>query len=98
MAEQDQQLPDGRPRNAGVQINEDEIHTVQIRIPPFWKTNPQLWFTQTEAQFATAGIRSDISKYNNLVGKLDIDILNNVSDIVLNPPAQDKYQTLKNRL
>lgn len=74
------------------------VNTVQIKIPPFWKADPDLWFIQIEAQFATAGIRADLSKYNQIVGKLDTDTLTAVSDIVKNPPANDKYQTLKNRL
>jgi len=74
------------------------INTVQIKIPPFWKADPALWFIQIEAQFTTAGIRSDLSKYNQIVGKLDTDTLTAVSDIVKNPPAVNRYETLKNRL
>ena len=41
-----------------------KVNTVQIKIPPFWKADPDLWFLQIEAQLTTAGIRSDLSKYN----------------------------------
>lgn len=74
------------------------VNTTQIKIPPFWKADPELWFLQIEAQFTSAGIRTDLSKYNQIVGKLDTDTLTAVSDIVKNPPANDKYQTIKNRL
>lgn len=88
---------DGQPILNDVPQNE-RVNTVQIKIPPFWKADPALWFIQIEAQFATANIRADLSKYNQIVGKLDPDTLTAVSDIVKNPPAQNKYQALKNRL
>jgi hypothetical protein len=88
---------DGPPLAAAGQ-NQARINTVQLKIPPFWKTDPELWFFQVEAQFATAYIRSDLSKYNQIVGNLDSDTLSSVSDIIKHPPANDKYITLKNRL
>jgi len=90
--EVDGQLPPNVPQNRG------RVNSVQIKLPTFWKADPDLWFLQIEAQFHTAGIRSDLSKYNQIVGKLDTDTLSAVSDIVKNPPANDKYITLKNRL
>lgn len=78
--------------------NQGSVNTIQIKIPPFWKADPELWFFQIEAQFTSANIRSDLSKYNQIVGKLDTDTLTAVSDIVKNPPANNKYQTLRDRL
>lgn len=105
MAEADQQQQavdpdeqvDGHRINAAPNDN-NAVRQIQIKIPPFWKADPALWFFQIEAQFATAGIRADLSKYNQIVGKLDTDTLTAVSDIVKNPPANDKYLTLRNRL
>lgn len=85
---------DGAEANAA----NGRINTIQIKIPPFWKADPELWFLQVEAQFATASIRADLSKYNHIVGKLDTDTLTAVSDIVKNPPDANKYQALKTRL
>lgn len=89
---------DGHQPNNAPQHHRAIVNSVQIKIPPFWKQDPDLWFRQIEAQFSTAGIRADLSKYNQIVGKLDSDILTSVSDIVKNPPDHNKYQTLKNRL
>lgn len=86
---------DGAQRAAN---NNDGIRTVQLKLPPFWKARPQLWFLQIEAQFQTNAIRADLSKYNHLVGKLDTDILDKVSDLVLSPPTDNKYIALKDRL
>lgn len=88
---------DGHRINAAAN-NDNAVRQVQIKIPPFWKADPDLWFFQIEAQFATAGIRADLFKFNQIVGKLDTDTLTAVSDIVKNPDAVDKYLTLKNRL
>ncbi|XP_037034323.1 uncharacterized protein LOC119073129 [Bradysia coprophila] len=78
--------------------NHGRIDAVQIKMPPFWKADPELWFLQIEAQFSSANIRTDLSKYNQIVGKLDSDILSKVSDIVKNPPATHKYDAIKARL
>ena len=51
-----------------------------------------------EAQFLTTGITVDKTKYNYVIQCLDDDSLTEVSDIVLNPPATDRYAALKDRL
>lgn len=96
--EQEQQIEvDGAQAPAPIN-NDNNIRSVHLKLPPFWKAKPQLWFMQIEAQFQTNAIRADSTKYNHLVGKLDTDILDKVSDIVMNPPANNRYQTLKDRL
>ncbi|XP_065199573.1 uncharacterized protein LOC135831195 [Planococcus citri] len=80
--------------------DQQQLHVarVAIKCPPFWKINPRLWFAQIESQFSNANIVSDLTKYNTVVGHIESEILNAVSDIVLNPPNQGKYETLKTRL
>lgn len=74
------------------------INRIQVKVPPFWKQNPQLWFKQLEAQFANSNITTDLTKFNTIVGVIDTDILSHVSDIVLTPPAQNAYDSIKARL
>lgn len=78
--------------------NRHEINRVAIKIPPFWKANPALWFCQLEAQFKTSGITQDETKYNSVVAAIESEILAQVSDLILDPPDNDKYDTLKKRL
>ncbi|GBM49586.1 Transposon Ty3-I Gag-Pol polyprotein [Araneus ventricosus] len=71
------------------------IARVGVKLPPFWKANPALWFVQLEAQFALAGITVDDTKFNYVISAVDSEILNSVSDIILRPPDIDKYTILK---
>ncbi len=78
--------------------NNASVSRIQVRVPPFWKQNHQLWFRQLEAQFANSNIVSDLTKFNTIVGVVESDILSSVSDIVLNPPAANMYEAIENRL
>ncbi|KAK9876232.1 hypothetical protein WA026_012533 [Henosepilachna vigintioctopunctata] len=81
--------------------NENEagqIARVSVKLPSMWRNNIKLWFAQVESNFEIAGITNDSTKFNYVVAAIDTDILSTVSDIVLNPPAQQKYFTIKNRL
>ncbi|GFR05973.1 uncharacterized protein TNCT_56021 [Trichonephila clavata] len=84
--------------NLNSAINDTTVSRVGVKLPPFWKANPALWFVQLEAQFALAGITADDTKFNHVISAIDSDISNCVCDIILKPPDADKYSTLKNRL
>lgn len=83
-------LPDAQPNN--------NVNAVKIRVPPFWKNDPQLWFLQLEAQFALSNIVSDLTKFNTVVGNIEPNFLDSVKDIIRNPPANNRYETIKTRL
>lgn len=77
---------------------QNEVLNVHVRAPPFWRANPALWFAQLEAQFDVYRISKDKMRYNHAVSALDTQILEQVSDIILDPPDDERYQTLKKRL
>ncbi|KAG8240015.1 hypothetical protein J437_LFUL017750 [Ladona fulva] len=71
------------------------VDHVAIRVPPFWPEDPVLWFAQLERQFVTANVSADATKYAYVVGNLEAQYSREVRDILVNPPAAEKYATLK---
>ena len=71
---------------------------VSVKLPEFWKNDPSMWFAQAEAQFALAGIVRDDTKYYHIISRIDQSIICHVSDLIQNPPAQQKYDAVKTRL
>ncbi|XP_011699128.1 PREDICTED: uncharacterized protein LOC105456630 [Wasmannia auropunctata] len=74
------------------------IKSRQITLPPFYKQNPRLWFAQIELAFANHNITSDTTKFRQLAAQLSGDVLDSVSDIILSPPRENKYETIKKRI
>lgn len=74
------------------------ISTVTLKLPPFWPADPVLWFVQVESQFATRRITADMSKYHHVVSSLSPAIATEVRDLLISPPAEDAYNTLKAQL
>lgn len=71
--------------------------TVSSRLPEFWCDQPRLWFIQCEAILKPQKL-ADEAKFNLVVTKLGKDVITQVSDILLKPPAERKFETLKSRL
>ncbi|CAB0044437.1 unnamed protein product [Trichogramma brassicae] len=68
------------------------------RLPAFWRSDPDLWFLQVEAQFNIHQVTSDSTRFNMILTVLDPETISEVSDIIRAPPAQDKYTTLKDAI
>ncbi|XP_054259392.1 uncharacterized protein LOC128984130 [Macrosteles quadrilineatus] len=77
---------------------EQSVHRIQVKIPPFWHSDPELWFAQIETQFSLAGITVDETKFYYVCGNLDAKYAAEVRDILTNPPAEEKYNKLKKEL
>ncbi|KAK5639258.1 hypothetical protein RI129_011750 [Pyrocoelia pectoralis] len=75
-----------------------EIARVSVKIPPFWRKNVSVWLYQVESQFVTSGITSEITKYHYVLGSLDPEIAELLSDLVCTPVTEASYATLKGRL
>lgn len=75
-----------------------EVCKVGVKVPPFWREDPEVWFRQVECQFVTAGITTDSTKYNIIVGQLEMEYAKVVRDIITNPPATDMYEKLRSEL
>lgn len=80
------------------QQNNAVTAAVAVKLPDFWKSDPTMWFAQAEAQFALAGVVQDETKYYHIISKIDQSIISHVSDLVQNPPKEEKYKQVKERL
>lgn len=92
-----------QPRSGTSDVNNDssehiDVFKVGVRVPPFWAEEPDIWFAQVEGQFGIAGITSDHTKFNYVIGHLDNQYSREVKDIIVNPPLTDKYLKLKTEL
>lgn len=71
---------------------------VSVKLPDFWKNDPNMWFAQAEAQFSLAQITKDETKFWHIIAKIDQSVICHVSDLVSNPPNENKYKATKDRL
>lgn len=72
-----------------------DLHKVAVRYAPFNREDPEIWFIQLEAQLALAGITQDRTKHGHLLAALDAETIKYVRMEIRNPPATDKYGSLK---
>lgn len=88
--------------NEKVKVDDPEksqdVFRVGVRVPPFWPEKPAIWFAQIEGQFAISNITADTTKFYYVVSHLDPRYAAEVEDIIVNPPATDKYAILKAEL
>ncbi|CAH0727961.1 unnamed protein product, partial [Brenthis ino] len=70
---------------------------VSNKLPDFWVDMPRLWFAQFEAVMAPQK-QGEEAKFNMVIAKLGRDSIQQVSDLLTSPPAENKYTALKERL
>ena len=73
----------------------DSIAEASVILPPFWDENIPLWFAQVEATFILKKVTNDKSKFFHVITALKQDLANLIEDMILNPPTERPYMTLK---
>ncbi|KAK2581623.1 hypothetical protein KPH14_002125 [Odynerus spinipes] len=94
-----QQGPQVLEINHNPPIMQNEIAAVvSYKLPNFWKSKPDLWFTQIEAGFRRRRIVNDRTKFDAVLEALDETAIAEISDIVMRPPEHRPYERLKENL
>ena len=63
-----------------------EENAVALKLPTFWTSQPQVWFSQTEAQFALQKITVNETQYYHVLAALDQATATRVLDLISAPP------------
>lgn len=92
-------IPTPAASTAAVKVESSDLAAISLtaRLPDFWCDQPRLWFVQVESILAPQKL-GDEAKFHLIVARLGKDVIQQVSDIVLSPPADRKFHALKERL
>lgn len=74
------------------------VAAVSMKLPPFWAHDPTIWFAQVEAMFDTRNVRSQNTKFAHVVASLQPEYAQEVRDLLIAPPAEGRYDKLKEEL
>ena len=69
-----------------------------VHAAPFWHDEPALWFTVLEIQFDVSGVTSDLAKLGFVLSKLNCETAKEISDVLNNLPAKNRYEVVKKEL
>lgn len=91
---------DGKPYDSSTNaVSKFVVPQINFKAPPFWRSNPELWFKEVEDQFITIPINNDAMQFQHVIAAIEsADISKQIADIILNPPIVNMYNTLKSRI
>jgi hypothetical protein len=73
-------------------------HGGSLRLPLFWAENSEAWFGIAESRFRLRNIENEQVKFDLVVNALPKECLRTVLDLVTNPPEEDAFEAIKERL
>ena len=71
------------------------VHAVSLKLPTFLASRPDVWFQQTQAQFALRIIADSTTKYFYLLTSLHLVVAERMAGDVATVPTEGKYEYLK---
>ena len=69
-----------------------------LRLPQFWAENTEAWFAIAETRFRIKRVDDQQEMFDHVVNALPKESLRTVLDLITEPPEDDPYQQLKDRL
>ena len=76
----------------------DLLHSVAVKLLPFWPDNFETWLIQSESQFRLKGVTVSQTKFDHVVQCMSQQDAVKVLDLIRAPPHDDPYGHLKSRL
>ena len=75
-----------------------EHYTVSVKLPLLWSHEPELWFSQVEAQSTIHNITQQLIKDYYILASITLDVAADVHDCILMPRANKPYDAMKTSL
>ncbi|GBN14597.1 hypothetical protein AVEN_25809-1 [Araneus ventricosus] len=91
-------MPETKPEvSPSVELG-SQLSRIAYKAPVFWENDPEVWFFQVEPHFVIAGFSNNSIKFHAVIAALNSNVLSCVRDIVKNPPFENGYIALKDRV
>ncbi|XP_071483048.1 uncharacterized protein [Diadema antillarum] len=69
-----------------------------LKLPPFWSSDPAVWFAQVEATFDTKRIVREKTRCPYVISSLQPEVAMEIRDLIVDPPSSEPYTKLKTEL
>ena len=80
------------------ETGQPQLAAISVKLPPFWPSDPQLWFAHVQAQFSTRKIMNQRTMFHYVIASLALEFAAEIRDLILTPPAETPYDILKETL
>ena len=93
----DPAILDERPEGLALTTAE-LLHSLGVKLPPFWPKNIEMWLIQSESQFRLKDVTVSQTKFDHVVQSTSQNDAVKLLDLIHTPPCDNPYGQLKNCL